>query len=260
MTYCVGISAVPSPDTGYRQHILELQYLTNRNDTKEVIGISFLEAPDYFFIATEIQQFSNSFSFFQSGNSTSLGENLGRYSLRKVYLYMDNYFIGEWKGEVELKNAQITFNDGSTSVVDLGRILLYSDEQEVPALDVLSSSSSNQGTTMTTLWVRQELSGFKLVSPILQDADPAMEITINSYSYDELELLKLKRGDHLIFESYIRNHSEAGGYDIYDIRPKLIYTKEDGTQGFIRIYNINKSKYFYGYLDALKYLIGRGGF
>lgn len=260
MTYCVGVSAVPSPETGYRQHILELQYLTNLNDTKEVTGISFLEAPEYSFIATENEQFNSSFTFFQSGNSTIRGESIGRYSLRKVYLYMDNYYIGDWNGEVELKNARITFSDGSTSVVNLGRILLYSDKQEVPAMDMMSSSSSNEGTTKTTLSVHQELSELKLESPMLQEADSALEITINSIAYDELKLLKVKRGDHLIIECNIKDLPEGMGIDVYDFRPKLSYTKEDGTQGYTRLYNITKRRYFYSYFDALKYLIRRGGF
>ena len=261
LTYCVAVSAVPSQSTGYDQPVLELQYLTNSMDTREVTGISFIEAPDYNFIATEnTQYYNNNFTFFHDNTTSQRGEAIGRYSLRTVYLYMNNYFIGEWKGEVELKYALINFSDGSTSKVDLGRILLYSDPSQVPALDMTSSGSLGQGVTKTTLFVRETLSKLKVESPIVTEADPVMELTINSFAYDELETLELKRGDTISIENIIRSDSGEGSYDVYDVRPKLTYTREDGTKGFTRIYDMTYRKYLYGYMDVLKYLMGRGAF
>ncbi len=261
LTYCAAVSAVPSQSTGYNQPVLELQYLTNSNDTKEVTGISFLEVPDYSFMATEnAQYYNNSFTFFSNNSTQKSGEAIGRYSLRTVYLYMNNYFLEDWKGEVELNNAMISFSDGSSRKVNLGRILIYSDTSEVPALDMTSSGSSNQGVAKTTLFVRQKLTNLKVESPIIEEADSAMELTINSFSYDELGTLKPKSGDTLSIENNIKKVPADGGYDVYDVRPKLTYTKEDGTQGFTRIYDMTHRKYFSGYMDVLKYLMGRGGF
>jgi hypothetical protein len=261
LTYCVAVSAVPSATTGYQQPILELQYLTNNLDPREVTGVSFLEEPDYTFIATEnAQYFNNSFSFFSNSTVPTRGETLGRYSLRKVYLYMNNYFIEDWQGEVELNNAWINFSDGSTRKVNIGRILIYSERSQVPALDMTESSSSNQGVAYTTFRVRQSLSNLKVESPIIKEADTAMELTVDSCRYDELESLNPKRGDSLTVRNQILASAQEGGYDIYDVRPKLTYTKEDGTKGYTRIYDMTQQKYFYGYIDVLKYLIGRGGF
>lgn len=261
LTYCVAVSAVPSQSTGYEQPVLELQYLTNSMDTKEVTSISFLEAPDYNFIATEnAQYYNNTFTFFHVSTTSQRGEAIGRYSLRTVYLYMNNYFIGDWEGEVELNHALINFSDGSTNKVDLGRILLYSDPSQVPALDMTSSGSLGQGVAKTTLFVRETLRKLKVESPIVAEADPVMEMTINSFAYDELETLELKRGDTISIENIIRSDSGEGGYDVYDVRPKLTYTKEDGTKGFTRIYDMTHRKYLYGYMDVLKYLMGRGAF
>ncbi len=261
LTNCVAVSAVPSMDTGYRQPVLEFQYLTNSNDTREVTAISFLEAPEYSFIATEnAQYYGGSFQFFTNNGTPQRGETIGRYSLRKVYLYMNNYFIEDWKGEVELNHAWINFSDGSSHKVNLGRILLYSEATQVPALDMIRSGSSNQGITETTLTVRQTLRDLKVESPIIREADPVMQLTVNSLSYDKLESLNPTRGDTITIKNRINKGSEGVGYDIYDVRPKLTYIKEDGTQGCIRIYDMMQRKYFYGYLDVLKYLIGRGGF
>jgi hypothetical protein len=261
LTYCVAVSAVPSQSTGYHQPVLELQYLTNIYDSKEVTMISFLDAPDYNFIATEnAQYYNNSFTFFHGSTTSQRGEAIGRYSLRTVYLYMNNYFIDEWEGEVELNHALISFSDGSTTQVDLGRILIYSDTSGVPALDMTSSGSLGQGVAKTTLFVREKLSNLKVESPIVAEADPVMELTINSYAYDELEALELKRGDTISIENIIKNVPGEGGYDVYDVRPKLTYTREDGTQGFTRIYDMTQRKYLYGYMDVLRYLMGRGAF
>lgn len=257
LTYCVAASAVPPPSTGYQQPVMELRYLTNNIDTREVTGISFLEEPDYYFVATENMQFNNSYTYFSNNTTPQRGEALGRYSLRTVYLYMNNYFIEDWKGEVELNNALINFSDGSSCKVNLGRILIYSDTSEVPALDMTSSGSSNQGIAKTTLFVRQKLKNLKVESPIIEEADPAMELTINSLSYDALEALEPKRGDTLSIENIIKSVPGESGYDVYDVRPKLTYTKEDGTKGFTRIYDMTYRKYFNGYIDVLKYLMER---
>ncbi len=261
LTYCVAVSAVPSQSTGYNQPVLELRYLTNSNDTKEVTGISFLEAPDYLFMATEnAQYFNNSFVFFSDNSTQQRGEAIGRYSLRTAYLYMNNYFLEDWKGEVELNNALISFSDGSSHQVNLGRILIYSDTSQVPAMDMTSSGSSNQGIAKTTLFVRQKLKDLKVESPIMEYADPVLDLTINSFPYSELGTLELKRGDTLTIENNIKKVPDEEGYDVYDVRPKLTYTKEDKTQGFIRIYDMTKRKYFNGYMDVFRYLMGRGGF
>jgi hypothetical protein len=260
LTYCVAVSAVPSQSTGYQQPVLELQYLANNYDSKEVTMISFLEAPDYNFTATENAQYYNTFTFFNGSTDAQRGEAIGRYSLRTVYLYMNNNFIGEWNGEVELNHALINFSDGSTSKVNLGRILLYSDTSQVPALDMTSSSSSNQGVAKTTLFVREKLSNLKVESPIVAKADPVMDLTINSYAYDELEGLELKRSDTISIENIIKNNTSEGDFDVYDVRPKLTYTREDGTQGFTRIYDMTHRKYLYNYMDVLKYLMERGAF
>jgi hypothetical protein len=261
LTNCIAVSAVPSQSTGYQQPVLELQYLANNYDSKEVTMISFLEAPDYSFTATEnAQYYNNSFTFFHGNTDSQRGEAIGRYSLRTVYLYMNNYFIGEWNGEVELNHALINFSDGSTTQVDLGRILIYSDALGVPALDMTSSGSSSQGVAKTTLFVREKLSNLKVESPIVAEADPVMELTINSYAYDELEALELKRGDTISIENIIKNDTGEGDFDVYDVRPKLTYTREDGTQGFTRIYDMTHRKYLYGYMDVLKYLMERGAF
>ncbi len=260
MTYCVAVCAVPSASTGYDQPILELQYLTNRDDTKEVMSISFQEAPEYLFTATENPHFGNSFTFFSNNETQQRGEALGRYSLRTVYLYMDNYFIGDWQGEVELNNALISFNDGSTYKVNLGRVLIYSDVSEVPAMDITHSSSSNQGNSNTSYFVRQKLSNLKLEMPNIEEFDSVMELTINSLPYDELDDLELKRGDTLLIENHFKESNNEGSYDVYDVRPKLTYTREDGTRGFTRIYDIKYRHYFYSYMDALQYLMRMGGF
>jgi hypothetical protein len=261
LTYCVAVSAVPSVTTGYQQPILELQYLANHLDPREVTGVSFLEEPDYSFLATEnAQYFNNSFSFFSNNTVPTRGETIGRYSLRKVYLYMNNYFIEDWQGEVELNNAWVNFSDGSTRKVNIGRILIYSERSQVPGMDMTESSSSNQGVAYTTFRVRQSLRNLKIESPIIKGADSVMELTVDSLRYDELEKLNPKRGDSLTVRNLIKDPAKQGDFDIYDIRPKLTYTKEDGTTGYIRIYDMMQQKYFYGYIDVLKYLIRRGGF
>jgi hypothetical protein len=259
LTNCICVRAVPPRDTGYLQPALELQYLTNVDEMSEVVDISFEEAPDIYFQATEEPQFFNSMFNFHNNQNSTKGERIGKYSLRSIYLYMNNYFIGDWEGEVECNTALVTFSNGSRKKVNVGRILFYSETEPVPSLDMVSTGSTNQGITEMTFRVRETLHDLKLESPFIEEIDSVMELTINSYSYKELEDLVLNRGNSLTATCRMKEDGERD-YDVYDIHPKLTYTKEDGTKGYTRIRNITQRKYFNGYLEAIKYLIKRGGF
>lgn len=259
LTYCMAVRAGSSPSLGYTPPVMELQYLTNRLDNREVTGISFPEAPEYDFTATENEQYNGSVTFFHGDTAVKRGETIGRYSLRKVYVYMNNYYVGDWVGEMELNHALVAFNDGSTREIDLGEILIYSDAQEVPALDMTSSGYFSQGVRKTTLSVREGLVNLRLESPLLDEVVSGLELTVNSLPYKELEALELKRGDTVIVE-YTFTDASRDGYDVYDVRPRLCYTREDKSQGFVRIYDIKQTKYFFSYWDSLKYLIRRGAF
>ncbi len=262
LRYCVAACAVPSPETGYQEPVLELQYLTNSDDTREVTGLQFLEAHDYSFIATENAMFyNNSVTFYSSNTPMQRGELYGRYSLRKVYLYMNNYYLEDWKGEVELNNAQVNFNDGSSLLVNLGKILIYSDIATDPTLLMMNSSSSNQGYGETILRAQQNLNDFKVESLLIDEASHKMELTLNGLLYDDIEMLQLKKGDSLTVTSCEKSYPDKKDtYDFYDVRPRLTFTREDGSRGSVRIYDMNQRKYFYGYMDVLKYLMGRGAF
>jgi hypothetical protein len=262
LSYCIAVSAVQPPETGYQQPVLELQYLTNSYDQREVTGISFVEAPDYYFMATEnASYYGNSFTYFSNNTTQKRGEIIGRYSLRRVYLYMNNYFLEDWKGEVELNNAMVSFSDGSTLRTDLGRIILYSDNAYDSAMTLMHSNSSNQGIAETIYRAEQNISDFKVESPLLKDASHKLELTFNCSFYDKIETLELKSGDKLTITNCEKDWPGKNDlYDEYDVRPMLTFTKEDGSRGSVRIYDMVQKKYFYGYLDVLKYLERRGGF
>ncbi len=262
LTLCVEVSTVPEPESGYDQPVLELQYLTNMDDQKNVTGISFPEAPDISFRATEYGQNYGMMVTFGTVANQKLGETIGRYSLRKVYVYMDNYFLKDWKGQIELNTARLQFNDGSTVQADLGRIILYSEEAQNWGFATAVSSSSNQGEASADYRAIRNLTNVTLQSPLLSDAGRRMELSINGQLYEDVSSLKCRKGEKLLIRSRYRKETETGmegaEYDFYDVRPVLSYTGEDGSQGALRIYDLEYRRYFYSYLDVLKYLRSRG--
>lgn len=261
LTYCVEVSAVPEPESGYNQPVLELQYLTNLEDQRSVTGISFLEAPELSFRVTEYDQNYGRMSTFGTFTNQKLGEIIGRYSLRKVYVYMNNYFLNDWKGQIELNRARLQFSDGSSAQVDLGRIILYSEDAQNWGFVTTVSSSSNQGEASADYRATRNLSNVSLQSPLMNDAGRRMEISINGQLYDSFSVLEYRRGDELLIRSRYREEVQAGTkgteYDFYDVRPVLSYIGEDNSPGALRICNMTYRKYFYGYLDVLKYLRSR---
>jgi hypothetical protein len=264
---------------------IQLQYITNIKDKRTVVGISFDEAPEFNFSATEYLPNQNAFMSFRNTQEQAIGVSIGRYSLRTIYLYMNNYFQEDWEGEIELGTAQIQFSNGDTLVTDMGKIAIYSDgdnsdgdnkivdniiANNITASNYLGndsalsgdySSSSNNGVSFTGYTVNQDIKLMEINSPILVAALDMLELNVKGVNYNEIAGMEVMEGGSLVIKSTFTSlQGRNSNYDIYDIRPKLYYKLPDGTIGSIRHGNIHEKRYFDGMKDILSYLWKRGAF
>lgn len=248
--YCIEVTEIPQEAGDFQ--IMELQYITNSDDSRNIIGIRFLQAPEFQFNASESPLIQS--TGFMFSNTTQLkGEIIGRYSLRKAYVYMTNYQPELLKNGLELNQAQITMSDGSSYTSDLGRIVLFGGK-EMDQTFSQSYISSSTGYTSTSLYtVEGDTTLLELQSPLMEDVKGVLEFSINEVDTADFFPTVLKQGANLTIESKFTEFTEED-YDQYDIRPRLIYSKEDGSQGYMILYNNTWNRYFDGFWDLFHYL------
>lgn len=239
--------------------VMQLRYITNIKDKRKVCNISFLETPEVFFYASEDSYGNSGFTFYNNGIQ-QIGNNIGRYNLRTVYVYLDFNTMEKLKDTTELNNAQIGFNDGSTLAVDLGRIILYRDNiSHGNTLSQESGRSSNDFSSLQTYSVEEDITLQDMKSPLLDEAPKSMDFKVDGINYYDISGVKYTSRDRInIGINFNDDQNQDMKYDVYDIRPKLLYENADKTTDYIRILNIRWERGLYEYKDLLSYLHDRG--
>lgn len=239
--------------------VLQLQYITNVDDDRKVIGMTFKEARDLFFNATEnFQPLSGHYFYNLNANQLS-GTKIGRYCLHSVYVSLDN--VKKVKDEMELNHARIHFSDGTTMNADLGKIILYREAYKEGAVVQKSGYASSNNTSGSSYQIDDDITLIKIESKILNDAPKFIELKIDGINYDKISEKQYSKGDTLnISSAFHENQTKGSNYDAYDIMPRLIYRNSDKTTDYIRIYNINWQRSLVKYKDILSYLNERGAF
>jgi hypothetical protein len=235
---------------------MQLEYIVNATDKNSVVGISFPEAADISFIATE----NINVSYF-SFNSTkpTLGTKQGKYCVRTVYVYMNNFFQEDWEGERQLHKAEVQFSDGSQLTADLGEIILYSEKMKMDndITMVMSTASSNGSSSIS--YSTNNISLLSLESSALDSVENLLELDIAGVNYKDLSKIDYQSKRYLeITCTFTDLQSYKSSFDVYDLRPKLYYKNTAGTINYIRVYNINPRRYLNSFKDVLTYLIKRG--
>jgi hypothetical protein len=242
------------------QIIFQINYITASSDPKSVIGISFPEAPEMTFSATE-NGYNVSISMVMNPQ-TNLGAIYGKYSVRTVYVFLESMDETGWNGEKTLHQAQLQYNDGSSVLADLGTVILYRDEgNNQDFIGMNSASSSSDGSASSDYRINDKIRITSVSSDLLPLARDYFDIKINGVNYNEFTFVDIEKNKHLYLDSQFHEPQiTATSYDYYDIRPKLYYLTESGEEGYFRAYNITWQRTFYQYKDILFYLLERGAF
>ena len=102
---------------------IELKYIANIKDKRKVSSVTFKEAPELNFYASENNSMGLMSSYDYSNDNI---ESHGRYGVHTVFLSLNSQkYDYEFDKELELSEATVTFDDGLTMEVDLGKVILY---------------------------------------------------------------------------------------------------------------------------------------
>ncbi len=253
LRYCMEIPEVPMR-TESNSWLMELQYITNADDTRRVSTVTFPEAAQLQFYATDTPN-GGAITFWSGSQPVINGETIGRYSLRRLYIFLADAQPELLQDGLELHRAQITLDDGSSYLCDIGKIVLSGSDIRDDLFLHSSSSSSSDGSFFSYYSMRGKLKLMELKTPLRQELDAAVQLFLNEEKYTDYLPAEIEQGDKLTIEGRFTSH--FGGrydFDVYDIKPKLVYTRENGSQGYLRIYNITRQRYFTGAWDMFQYL------
>jgi len=242
---------------------IAISYITNITDNRKIVSIFFKEAPDLEFYISQDYPSSNTFQFINQGEILSVGEKIGRYSIRTVYANIhgnNNVNIDmESIENLQLSQAVIQFSDGNTVEVEIGKIVLYKMDQSENYLRSMVSSSSNDGSTSTTYSVKKDIILEQVTSPLMKEAGVAFHLSIGEQDFSEVKDITYNRGTKLcIFGQTDNFEDEVSQFTIFDIKPLLIYRDAIGHQYSQRIYDLRDNQSSHSFLDVVKYLKARG--
>ncbi len=249
---------VMSRESAQGQAVFILHYLTNISDERNIMGISFLEAEEFYFNTSETTPgFVANFAFFHEATNQDRGQKLGKYSLRTIFLQQTNYFREDWTGEKEVNTAIISFNDGTTLTADIGRIVLYSDPIHKSVVYQDRSEVSNDYSSISDYRMLEDVRIEGISSPLLNEEEDLFDLKFDEASFVNVKNMHYLKGHKVKVTSAILDSADAQ-YDIYDLKPKVNYQIEDGTRDYQRLDNIRWQRSLDKYRKALIYLRERG--
>lgn len=234
---------------------IKLQYVTNITDDKQVIGITFKEAPDLYVNASEYQPaiFSPGM-FYSSSDNNTLGTEIGTYSLRTVYLNI-NIPIDSVSDQLELSEAIILFSGGGQLEVNIGKLILYKDGlSSGNYLMEYSGSSSSSG--------KSDIS-FKLLNDIriktitfLDELKNYMNLEINNLEYTTVNDKEYKKDDTIYISNALNPQIIKDlSFIRFGIYPRLYYENSQGNTYYEPLFRVSNDNYNNpSFLDIIKYV------
>ena len=250
---------LPVDDTPNGESAFVIYYLTNRSDKKEVTGITFKEAPEINFYATENQ--SGGMMVWSSNTIEQKGVVYGRYSLRSVYVNMVYDSNVEKLDKSLLSQAAFEFSDGTQMNADIGKIIFYKREPSDRYLDSFSSSGSSDGTSSVRFNVKTDISLVKIDSPFLSEADKLFHIRVDGINSKDINGIQYGIGSTLTVSGMlIPPENSIGQLCFFDIKPCIYLKTSEGNTYSERVYNFeyNTLNRNFTWLQIFKYLAARG--
>ena len=249
-------------DTGgtytIEEGFLELRYISNRDDERHVVGITFKEIPDTTFYSSEYNQWE-SMMFYDDDIPNK--DSYGTYRINKVQLSCPELKFQEGSKEIVVTEAEVEFSDGLKMDIDLGKIVFYKHESTPVALEQISTMGSSDGTTSITAKLKDDVKIEKIESALFEDIDEIFDLKISyidgetGREKDYINGETIKENSTLIISSAYKGSDDIlEYYTLYDINPKIYFKNQYNDEYSIRYYNMRNCNQYYTFYWIAKYL------
>lgn len=238
----VGVDQI-SPDVNEGRVQIQLLYITDNKHEDSVSGISFPERPDLNCFVNNNVNYSV-LTYYTSINNTNSRNEYGRYQIHQIIVEFVQVPLEE---EITLTQAELIWNNNESTVVNIGKVILYKNDYSQTSLESNYSSSGTDGISVVVMDVLNDITVESIESPLLPYVRGEFTIDINGNSYKASEFnnleLEFKKGDQIeiTINSQGLINQKYNKYYLIDIQPRLIFKEKNGKQGYVRLYNIGES-------------------
>lgn len=230
----------------YRQMDLEIKYISNTYDKREVgyIEIFNNNRSDLILLANRVHQEVESY---------------GLYNVNRLHLQIDYSGIIEDVDKLEFNTARIIFNNGDTIEEDLGRFILHIEDEKREDVESTSSGSSSDGTYFILSRLKEDMEIVNIESPLFKEAKELYSIKINGKDYKDTIDSSYEKGDRIRINSSFKSPEDFfDKYSQFDLVPRLYFKDSKGEKSYISINNISYHPNDFSFQEIYKYLKLRG--
>lgn len=233
---------------------LKLKYITNQDDNREILDVSFPEQPDLFIGFSETGDTSMNYFDWSVSQTEPQREQYGHYSVRNLYIEaVGNMDIEDLDG-TNLTEAVIHYNDSSRVTVPIGKIdlLKHNSQNEVIQFNsgtetdevVSSSYTVHEAVTLGAL----EFNGDEVV-------EDRMDIDINGRPYSEVTGKTVEEGDPFFSRVTMQPSEDViKEYAMVNIYPKLTVLTETGDEQTARLFRKGYETDHYSFIGLSRYV------
>ncbi|MDD6795894.1 MAG: hypothetical protein PUE01_10885 [Clostridiaceae bacterium] len=229
------------------ENAFNIKYITNIDDNRNVVGITFKEFPEGNFLVGE-------------NNDV---ENYGRYAVHTLNITSFDIDFKENIDEIILTEADVLFSDGSNLTVDLGKIAICKSQDSPADLERFNSTFSSEGECVVSVKTNEDVTIEKVETPFT-DVMSKFNYSINNVSgihnFDEdIKGKSFKKDTYVEFLSeYKESDDIIENYTRYSFRPKVYFVNKYNDRYSGKYFTMKNENIQYSYYGLYKYLKARG--
>lgn len=248
------VMEVPLPEEGVREGGIPLNfgYFTNTSDDRRVIGITFLEAPDWMVTATEHDMRPG------FGWSPVEPETYGHYTVRQVFCDVQVPPSSEDMDGRIVTKARVHWSDGSETIVELGTIHFYRYASG-EGLEFSMGSGSSDGISTSRYRALENLELQSVSSPFLESFTHRIELSVNGRDWRSVQGVSVEKDRYMAISAKVHPAEDLlEAYTRFDLHPEIAYTLTDGSLQLLRFRNLSSIYHHYNFMDLYRYAKERG--
>lgn len=231
---------------------LNLGYFTNTADDRRVIGIAFLEAPEWMVMATE-HDIRPDF-----GWTHEEPETYGHYTLRRVFCEIQPSPSLEDMDGRTVTTARVYWSDNTESIVDFGAIHFYR-YASAEGLEFSTGSGFSDGISTTRYRALENLELQGVSSPLLESFSHRIELRVNGSDWHTVQGVSVDKDSYMTISAKVLPTEDLQeAYTRFDLHPEITYTLMDGSMQRLRFHNLSSIYHRYSFKDLYRYAKERG--
>ncbi|GAB2490719.1 hypothetical protein GCM10008929_13560 [Alkalibacterium psychrotolerans] len=236
---------------------VSLNYITNADDNRIVTWVEFEEYP-----GLQVNASENEFAVLSGGREVQSfddqwGRDFGQYNVREVFLQMNQLPELEEGEELLLTEATVTFSDATTQTVDIGEMIISSQDTSDAPLSFSFSSSTSNGQMAVTYNAEEELSVLGMDAPYFEQFSDAVRLEVNGMDSQEIIGQMVQEGEQVNVS--VKRESSEGSPDftVFSSSPELTLITSEEEEHTISLAQAIQLEPDYSFSTIYRYLRSR---